>query len=324
MSLFALPVTATDSEGLQLGIRFFMNPTEATNEASAINADTPGGPTVYSYAVQLLASQISLAQVAMADSALMEGATVAVGDAGTPNTLALFTTQFLPAQVANALAHGFNPTVYAARVPGSGAGEQCRLQYEFRQSDATALRSLSPPSPACTSMRSTGGSPTGRPFIRPIRPTGLTAQQAAYGATFGDAIGTALLNPTPIGPSNMPAGLPSTRRFNTIQNEIYNALKDNGEGSYAAGVAIGALPHETPLQGRSGRYGVFLTQGIDTPTSGFSLSPTGTPLLNGFTATAAGQVFNAQPFVTALGLANNTLNTGIISRPRAPRPAPPS
>ena len=79
MSLFALPVTAVDLEGLQQGIQFFMNPTEATNEALAINSNTPGGPTVYSYAVQLLAGQISVAQVAMADSALMEGVTVAVG-----------------------------------------------------------------------------------------------------------------------------------------------------------------------------------------------------------------------------------------------------
>ena len=46
------------------------------------------------------------------------------------------------------------------------------------------------------------------------------------------------------------------------------------------------------------------------PTSGFADNASGTPLLNGFTATTAGQVLNALPFVTALGLANNTLNTG--------------
>src|SRR4029077_17980288 len=50
--------------------------------------------------------------------------------------------------------------------------------------------------------------------------------------------------------------------------------------------------------------------GIDTPTSGFSLSPNGTPLLNGSTASQANSVFNALPFVSTLGLGNNTLNTG--------------
>ena len=58
------------------------------------------------------------------------------------------------------------------------------------------------------------------------------------------------------------------------------------------------------------QQGVFLTTGIDSPTSGFSLSPNGTPLLNGFTATTKGQIFNALPSVSALGIGNNTLNTG--------------
>ncbi len=76
MALNILPVTVTDIEALQEGIGFFMDPAAAASEAAAINAATPGGPTVYSYAAQLLSSQISLAQIAMADSAYMEGATV--------------------------------------------------------------------------------------------------------------------------------------------------------------------------------------------------------------------------------------------------------
>ena len=61
----------------------------------------------------------------MADSALMEGATVAAGTPpGTPNTLALFTTQFLPGQVAYGVAHGFNPTVFAAQSLGEALGNQ--------------------------------------------------------------------------------------------------------------------------------------------------------------------------------------------------------
>ena len=87
---------------------------------------------------------------------------------------------------------------------------------------------------------------------------------------------------------------------------------DVATGQYVTGVSLAALPQHTALQGQlgSGEGGTFLTQGIDSPGSGFAANASGTPLLNGFTATTAGQVFSALPFVTALGLANNTLNTG--------------
>src|SRR5215467_413341 len=117
MSLFTLPVTVSDLTTLQQGIQFFTNTAEATAQAAAIN--TPGtSSSVFIYATQLLANNISLSQVAMADTAIMEGGTVAVGDNATPNTLQFLSTQFLPNQVANAIAHNFNPTVYAAEALG--------------------------------------------------------------------------------------------------------------------------------------------------------------------------------------------------------------
>ena len=93
---------------------------------------------------------------------------------------------------------------------------------------------------------------------------------------------------------------------------VQNALIDVATGQYVTGVSLGALPQHTALQGQGAGpgAGIFLTQGIDSPGSGFADNASGTPLLNGFTATTAGQVFNALPFVTAFGLANNTLNTG--------------
>ena len=122
-------MTQADIEQLQLGIQFFDNPTEAANEAAAINIGTT---TVYDYAVQLISTQISVAQVAVADSALMEGATVAAGNPPrSPNTLARFTTQFLPVQVAFAVANGFNPTVFAAQSLGEALGNQPRLVNNF-------------------------------------------------------------------------------------------------------------------------------------------------------------------------------------------------
>jgi len=112
----------------------------------------------------------------------------------------------------------------------------------------------------------------------PTATQGLTITQAAYGATIGDAIGTALVNPTPIGPTNMPAGLPNTT-FSSLQNQVYNALILNGEGTYVAGVAIGSLPHETPLQGGGGSGNVAFTA-LHT----YYISPTGNDSNNGTSA----------------------------------------
>ena len=109
MSLTSLPVTAADLLQLQLGIEMFQNTTEATAEAAAINAGTD---TVYGYAVKLLGSNISLSQAAMAVDSLMFGVT------DNTTELTKLSTQFLPPQLVNAIAHSFNPTVYAAEALG--------------------------------------------------------------------------------------------------------------------------------------------------------------------------------------------------------------
>ena len=100
---------------------------------------------------------------------------------------------------------------------------------------------------------------------------------------------------------------------NTIKGLVANALIDVATGQYQTGVALGALPAHTLLQGEFNQLanGVFLTQGVDTPTSGFATDANGTPKVPaGFTATTANTVLNALPFVTATGAGNNTLNTG--------------
>jgi hypothetical protein len=258
MSLTALPVTVSDLTNLQQGIQFFTNTAEATAEAALINANTPGGPTVYSYAAQLLASNISLSQVAMADSALMEGATIAVGNATTPNTLTLFTTVFLPAQVANAIAHGFNPTVYAAEALGLALGGNTAFNTNFVTPFTGNISGFSQAVANLTGVNVTAIQVFVQNWItfytaNPAATQGLTITQASYGAAFGDAAGVALLNPTPISPSNLPPGLPAPPSgpptFNSVQNQVYNALIVNAEGNYKAGVPIGSLPQHDQLQG---------------------------------------------------------------------------
>jgi hypothetical protein len=114
MSLYNLPVSVTDLTQLQLGIEFLTNLTEATNEAALINADLGPPYRVLNYANQLLANNISLSQVAMAVDSLMFGVTDNITE------LTKLATGFLPPQVANANAHGYNPTVYAAEALGLG------------------------------------------------------------------------------------------------------------------------------------------------------------------------------------------------------------
>ena len=268
-NLYTLPVTQSDIEALQLGIQFFSDPTQAANEAAAINA---GSTTVYDYAVQLISTQISVAQVAVADSALMEGATVAAGTApGTPNTLALFTTQFLPGQVAYGVAHGFNPTVFAAQSLGEALGNQPSFVANFVGLSAANF---------VASVANITGIHT-NPIVGWLQywtnfytvngtPSGLTVTEAAYGATFGDAVGNALLISPTLSPANQPTGLPAPPlgppNFTTLQNQVYNALIANAEGTYTAGVALGAVTPHTTLQGEGKAAPITLTVGQDTIT----------------------------------------------------------
>jgi hypothetical protein len=315
MSLTALPVTVSDLTTLQSGIQFFTNTAEATTEVPSINANQPTD-SVFIYATKLLASNISLSQVAMAVSALMEGGTIAVGNTTTPNTLTLLSTQFLPGQVAVALANGFNPTVFAAESLGSALSTNTSFNTNFVGLSVSAF-SQSVSTLTGVNVNAIQQFVTNWQAFFTANPAALqgrTVTQASYGAAFGDAVGVALLNPTTANLQTIVSTTPNVNQFipNTIQGLVANALIDIATGQYQTGVALGALAQHTDLQGEASvtQGGVFLTQNIDSPTAGFSLSPTGTPLLNGFTATQAGAIFQAPAFVTALGIAVNTLNSG--------------
>jgi len=314
MSLFALPVTVSDLTTLQSGIQFFTNTAEATTEVGSINANQPND-SVFIYATKLLANNISLSQVAMATSALMEGGTIPVGNATTSNTLTLLSTVFLPGQVQFALANNFNPTVFAAESLGSALSTTTGFQSFVGLPVSQFAQSVSTLTGVNVSAIQTFVTNWTNFFnANPAALQGRTVTQASYGAAFGDAVGVALLNPTTANLQTVVSTTPGVNQFipNTIQGLVANALIDIAEGQYETGKALGALKQHTDLQGEASvtQGGVFLTQNIDSPTAGFSLSPSGTPLLNGFTATQAGAVFQAPAFVTALGIAVNTLNSG--------------
>jgi hypothetical protein len=246
MSLVALPVSVSDLTTLQSGLEFFTNPAEVTSELTAIN--TPGSPeTVFTYAARLLQNNFLQSQVAMAVDTLMFSQTDNVAE------LTKLCTQFLPAQAANAVANGFDPTVYAAEALGlalaGGNGSSNNFAMNFG--------SLSVSDFAQATANATGVSVSAiEGFVNnwiafytanPSATFGMSATLASYGAAFGDAIGVALLNDTS-------AKLKTDIDLNSdvlLSGAVANALIDNAEGLYTAGVPLASLPAHQLLQGES-------------------------------------------------------------------------
>ncbi len=256
MSLFALPVTVEDLEQLQLGTEFVTTQGEASEaswEAAEINT-TGTSETVFTYAARLLQNSISTSQVAIAVSALMEGTTVAVGDADTPNTLTSFSTVFLPPQIAYAVAHNLNPTVYAAEALGLALAGDASFnsnfvglsESQFAEAVATLTGVNADPIQQWVDHWTTFYT------SNPAAHLGLSVTQAAYGAAFGDAVGVALLNPTSAHLQTIVSTDPDfTYTPNMISGSVANALIDNAEGLYKSGVALGSLPPHYLLQGEA-------------------------------------------------------------------------
>ena len=82
---------------------------------------------------------------------------------------------------------------------------------------------------------------------------GVTVQEAAYGATFGDAIGIALLNPTSAGLQTVIST--NAQGETVIEGMIANALLTIATGQYVVGIDCDLLPEHTPLQGEAGASG---------------------------------------------------------------------
>jgi len=237
---------------LQQGVQFFTNTTEATSEASAIN--TPGsGQSVFTYAASLLDSNISLSQVAMAVGAIAESGTLAVGAAGTPNTLTHFTMQFLPGQIAFVAANHLNQTVFAAEALGEALATSTSSAAAFHNNWGQLSSSAFVTAVSTATGVHTSPIESWLTFWTGLFAGQANAQALAYGATLGDAIGTALINPTSANLetvfSTNTSNPTNTFSPNVVTGSVANALIANAEGTYVTGVALGALPAHAPLQG---------------------------------------------------------------------------
>jgi hypothetical protein len=279
MSLFQTPVTTSDLTTLQQGIQFFTNINDANAQVAAINTPGTTKSSVFIYATQLLANNIGLSQVAMADTALMEGGTIAIGNTTTPNTLAFLSQGgFLQNQLNLGMTlqaqTGIAAPVFAAEALGLALASTSGFMTKFAGLSTTAFVQSVNTLTGVNTTAITGFVNSWTDFYSGAGSNahpGLTVQQAAYGAAFGDAIGVALLNPTTANlqtiVSTTPGQTPTQFTPNTVTGLVANALIDIAEDTangtpgtlYKTGVGLGSLTTHTPLQGEFGSGGVPTT-----------------------------------------------------------------
>jgi hypothetical protein len=198
---------------------------------------------------------VSLSQAALAVDALMAGVTPSIAE------LTNISTNFLPTQVDNAVKSGLNPTVYATEAVGLALAGGASFNANFVSLSTSDF---------VTAVANNTGVNTGAiaNFLanwtafytaNPDATFGLTIAQAARGATFGDSVGVALLNPTSANLQTVFSTTfgPNAPQFepNTIKGLVANALILNAEGLYQAGVPLGTLPPHLTLEGEFGLPG---------------------------------------------------------------------
>ena len=235
----------------------------------------------------------------MAANCLLLGQTATLVDLDNQSTV------FLPAQIAHAIANGFNQTVYAAEALGLAlAGEP-----EFAAFTALDVNQFSIAVAGETGVSTAAIQQFVTNWVNfytanPSATFGLTITQASYGAAFGDAIGVALLNPTSAGLQTVIST--NAQGETVIGGDVANDLLTIATGQYVEGIDCDLLPEHTPLQGEAGSSGeLTLTPLVDTPTTGFSTGTGGS-----FANLATGGVFLAGPGSNPPLGTTNTLNAG--------------
>lgn len=242
ISLTALPVTQAEILTLQQKVSVRQNASEATSRAADINAGTN---TVKGYACELLTNNTPLAQVAMCVRSIM---------ISTP-PIAEFENivkNFLPNQVAWAVAYGYNPTVYAAEAYGLALSSNGVFQSNY---SVPATTWTDPEKNTFSNLVSAKTGVNANSILgylnnwitfytnNPSATQGLSVSVAAAGASVGDAVGVALLNPTAANLQHNCTG--------HINGLVSNALVNNALGTYTSGITLGAMAAHGLLQGES-------------------------------------------------------------------------
>ncbi len=299
MSLYQLPVTNSDITALQQGVLFTTtSATDVANQVSAINAATPGGETVTSYANQLLASVLSSSQVAMGVSALM------TGSSQTTAVLSNLVTNpgNIPSFASFALTNKLDVTEVVGEDVGLAFAGNASFVANFGgQSLAAftqAMLGLTGINQAFTASQVQFFINLYSTFGIPGNPTPSTAQiqAAAYGVVFGLDVALNLEG----------TGSQATATQTLVKNALFDIAQtaESPPGSvYAAGAPLASQLVPFPFQNSTGpttfnltvtQDTVVLTQSNSVVTGTFG--GTGATWTPGDTITAAagttGQVFN--------------------------------
>jgi hypothetical protein len=224
---------------------------QATAIANSINS---GAQTEVQFINNLLSQVADTTIPAVAVEGSMYGAV------GTSAEVTLLATQFLPAQVANATQHGYNPVVYASEALG--------LVFAFgNENGGTAFAINFGPSNAAMSNTATGDAAFAAAAASAIfgsaanpntpgailgfvsnweafytshgipgiaHPTAAQIDLAARGAAWGDAVGVALANN--LGPLN---------------GQAMNFLEDAAEGTAIYSTSLSSQPNHAPFAANS-------------------------------------------------------------------------
>jgi hypothetical protein len=221
-----------------------------SDAATIANAIDAGTQTVTQYINGLLSQVANTTIPAIAVEASMYGVT------GTSAEITNLTTNFLPAQVANAISHGLNPQVYACEVVGlafafGNENNSTAFANNFGPSNSmmpsTAAGDAAFASAACNTIF--GGASTAnlvnvlggfvsnwKAFYTSVgipgnaTPTADQVDLAARGAAWGDMVGVALV--TDIGPLNA---------------QVINFIDDAAQGTAIYGASLVGQPAHQPF-----------------------------------------------------------------------------
>jgi hypothetical protein len=245
-------ITAQTIQNDYLGItRTALDTASATTEANSINA---GSTSETAYVNSLLAQVTNTTIPAVAVEASMYGVT------GSSAEITKLVTQYLPAQVANAMQNGYNPQVYACEALGlvfAFGNENGGMGFatNFGPSQASMPNTTAGDAAFAVAAASTifGSAATAntpgaiagfvanwKAFFTAHGVVGIpnaTAAQidlAARGAAWGDAVGIAFANN--LGP---------------LPGQVTNFLEDAAQGSAMYAASLTSQPNHAPFQGSS-------------------------------------------------------------------------
>jgi hypothetical protein len=241
-------ITAEAIQAANLGV---LRVADSASDASAVAANINAGQQTFTdYVNHLISEAQSTTMPAVAVEASMYGAI------GSSDKIDLLSTQFLPAQVANATQHGLNPQIYACEVLGlafafgdgnGGTGFATNFGPANPAMPATAAGDAAFAAAAANAIFGSAANANTPNAIKAFvanweafyahngipgiaNPTADQIDLAARGAAWGDAVGVALAN-----------------NLGALPGQVVNFLQDAAEGTAVYSAPFSSEPLYSPF-----------------------------------------------------------------------------